>query len=145
MASRGSLTSPSGSGPHCCGPHSCSASSCSIRCWPTFTPVLDGTIGRLSVAYLVGFLELMFALIVALDLRAEPVVIPLAAQTLPLAVVGVLVGATLVLTWYAHSRNKDTGDHYVAGRRIGGSATASRWPATRSRRRRSSASPARSR
>ena len=35
----------------------------------TFTPVLDGTIGRLSVAYLVGFLELMFALIVALTTR----------------------------------------------------------------------------
>ena len=45
---------------------------------------------------------------------------PLAVQTLPVAVVGVLVAATLVLTWYAHSRNKDTGDHYVAGRRIGG-------------------------
>jgi cation/acetate symporter len=44
----------------------------------------------------------------------------LAAQTLPLTVVGVLVGITLVLTWYAARRNKDTGDHYVAGRRIGG-------------------------
>ena len=44
---------------------------------------------------------------------------PLAAQTLPLTVVGVLVGVTLVLTWYAAQRNKDTGDHYVAGRRIG--------------------------
>ena len=32
----------------------------------TFTSVLDGTLGRVSVAYLVGFLELMFALIVAL-------------------------------------------------------------------------------
>ncbi len=42
-----------------------------------------------------------------------------AAQTLPLTVVGVLVGVTLVLTWYAAQRNKDTGDHYVAGRRIG--------------------------
>ena len=41
-------------------------------------------------------------------------------MTLPLVVVGVLVGATLVLTWYAAQRNKDTGDHYVAGRRIGG-------------------------
>ena len=28
--------------------------------------VLDGTLGRVSIAYLVGFLELMFALIVAL-------------------------------------------------------------------------------
>ena len=45
---------------------------------------------------------------------------PLAVQTLPLTVVGVLVGITLVLTWYAARRNKDTGDHYVAGRRIGG-------------------------
>ena len=44
---------------------------------------------------------------------------PLAVQTLPLTVVGVLVGVTLVLTWYAAQRNKDTGDHYVAGRRIG--------------------------
>ena len=44
---------------------------------------------------------------------------PLAVQTLPLTVVGVLVGVTLVLTWYAAKRNKDTGDHYVAGRRIG--------------------------
>ena len=25
-----------------------------------------------------------------------------------------------MLTWYAARRNKDTGDHYVAGRRIGG-------------------------
>jgi SSS family solute:Na+ symporter/cation/acetate symporter len=41
-------------------------------------------------------------------------------MTLPLLVVGVLVLATLVLTWYAAQRNKDTGDHYVAGRRIGG-------------------------
>lgn len=31
-----------------------------------FSPVLDGTVGRVSVAYLVGFLELMFALVVAL-------------------------------------------------------------------------------
>jgi SSS family solute:Na+ symporter/cation/acetate symporter len=45
---------------------------------------------------------------------------PLAVQTLPITVVGVLVGITLVLTWYAARRNKDTGDHYVAGRRIGG-------------------------
>jgi SSS family solute:Na+ symporter/cation/acetate symporter len=45
---------------------------------------------------------------------------PLAAQTLPLTVVGALVLGTLVLTWYAARRNKDTGDHYVAGRRIGG-------------------------
>ena len=46
--------------------------------------------------------------------------LPLAVQTLPLAVVGALVLATLVLTGYAAARNKDTGDHYVAGRRIGG-------------------------
>jgi cation/acetate symporter len=39
--------------------------------------------------------------------------------SLALVVVVVLVGATLVLTWYAAQRNKDTGDHYVAGRRIG--------------------------
>jgi uncharacterized membrane protein (DUF485 family) len=32
----------------------------------TFTPVLDGTVAGISVAYLVGFLELMFALVVAL-------------------------------------------------------------------------------
>ena len=32
----------------------------------TFTPVLDGTVGGISVAYLIGFLELMFALVVAL-------------------------------------------------------------------------------
>ena len=30
------------------------------------TPVLDGTVGGVSVAYLVGFLELMFAWAVAL-------------------------------------------------------------------------------
>jgi cation/acetate symporter len=47
-------------------------------------------------------------------------VTPLAVQTLPLTVVSVLVGVTLVLTWYAARRNKDAGDHYVAGRRIGG-------------------------
>ena len=50
--------------------------------------------------------------------------LPLAVQTLPLAVVGALVLATLVLTGYAAQRNKDTGDHYVAGRRIGGVANA---------------------
>ena len=32
----------------------------------TLTPVLDGTVAGVSVAYLVGFLELMFALVVAL-------------------------------------------------------------------------------
>ena len=32
----------------------------------TLTPVLDGTVAGVSVAYLVGFFELMFALIVAL-------------------------------------------------------------------------------
>ena len=37
----------------------------------TFTPVLDGTVGRVSVAYLVGFLELMFGLIVALTYAAS--------------------------------------------------------------------------
>ncbi len=47
---------------------------------------------------------------------------PLAVQTLPLIVVLALVLATLVLTGYAVRRNKDTGDHYVAGRRIGGFA-----------------------
>ena len=47
---------------------------------------------------------------------------PLAVQTLPLIVVLALVLATLVLTGYAARRNKDTGDHYVAGRRIGGLA-----------------------
>ena len=31
-----------------------------------------------------------------------------AVQTLPLTVVGVLVGVTLVLTWYAARRNRDT-------------------------------------
>jgi SSS family transporter len=46
--------------------------------------------------------------------------LPLAAQTLPLVIVGALVLATLVLTAYAARRNKDTGDHYVAGRRIRG-------------------------
>jgi Na+(H+)/acetate symporter ActP len=48
--------------------------------------------------------------------------LPLAAQTLPLAIVGALVLATLGLTAFAHRINKDTGDHYVAGRRIGGLA-----------------------
>ena len=48
--------------------------------------------------------------------------LPLAVQTLPLIVVLALVLATLVLTAYAAARNKDTGDHYVAGRRIGGLA-----------------------
>jgi SSS family solute:Na+ symporter/cation/acetate symporter len=48
--------------------------------------------------------------------------LPLAAQTLPLAIVGALVLATLGLTAVAHRINKDTGDHYVAGRRIGGLA-----------------------
>ena len=43
-------------------------------------------------------------------------------QTLPLIVVVALVLVTLVLTGYAAARNKDTGDHYVAGRRIGGFA-----------------------
>ena len=71
--------------------------------------------------------------------------LPLAVQTLPLAVVGALVLATLVLTGYAAVRNKDTGDHYVAGRRIGGWPTGWRWPATRSPPPPSSASPARSR
>ena len=32
----------------------------------TLTPVLDGTLAGVSVAYLVGFFELMFALVVAL-------------------------------------------------------------------------------
>ena len=32
----------------------------------TLTPVLDGTVAGISVAYLVGFCELMFALVVAL-------------------------------------------------------------------------------
>ena len=48
--------------------------------------------------------------------------LPLAVQTLPLIVVLALVLMTLVLTGYAATRNKDTGDHYVAGRRIGGFA-----------------------
>jgi SSS family transporter len=47
---------------------------------------------------------------------------PLAVQTLPLIVVLALVLVTLVITGYAAARNKDTGDHYVAGRRIGGLA-----------------------
>jgi uncharacterized membrane protein (DUF485 family) len=32
----------------------------------TLTPVLDGTVGGVSVAYLVGFLEIMFGLAVTL-------------------------------------------------------------------------------
>lgn len=32
----------------------------------TLTPVLDGTVGGVSVAYVVGFLEIAFALVVAL-------------------------------------------------------------------------------
>ena len=32
----------------------------------TLTPVLDGTVGGVSVAYVVGFLEIMFGLAVAL-------------------------------------------------------------------------------
>jgi uncharacterized membrane protein (DUF485 family) len=36
----------------------------------TLTPVLDGTVAGISVAYLVGFLELIFALIVALTYAA---------------------------------------------------------------------------
>jgi uncharacterized membrane protein (DUF485 family) len=36
----------------------------------TLTPVLDGTVAGVSVAYLVGFLELMFALVVALTYAA---------------------------------------------------------------------------
>jgi hypothetical protein len=36
----------------------------------TLTPVLDGMVGGISVAYLVGFLELMFGLVVALTYAA---------------------------------------------------------------------------
>jgi uncharacterized membrane protein (DUF485 family) len=32
----------------------------------TLTPVLDGSVGGVSVAYVVGFLEIVFALVVAL-------------------------------------------------------------------------------
>lgn len=37
----------------------------------TLTPVLDGTVAGVSVAYLVGFLELMFGLVVALTYAAS--------------------------------------------------------------------------
>jgi len=37
----------------------------------TLTPVLDGMVGGISVAYLVGFLELMFGLVVALTYAAS--------------------------------------------------------------------------
>ncbi len=37
----------------------------------TLTPVLDGTVGGISVAYLVGFLEIMFGLAVALTHTAR--------------------------------------------------------------------------
>jgi SSS family solute:Na+ symporter/cation/acetate symporter len=41
-------------------------------------------------------------------------------KTLPIVIVCVLVAITLVLTAYAARRTRDTGDHYVAGRRISG-------------------------
>ena len=41
-------------------------------------------------------------------------------DALPLVIVGMLVLSTLGITAYAKRANRDTGDHYVAGRRIGG-------------------------
>lgn len=41
-------------------------------------------------------------------------------KTLPIVIVLVLVAITLAITFYAARRTRDTGDHYVAGRRIGG-------------------------
>jgi SSS family solute:Na+ symporter/cation/acetate symporter len=41
-------------------------------------------------------------------------------KTLPIVIVLVLVAITLALTFYAARRTRDTGDHYVAGRRISG-------------------------
>jgi hypothetical protein len=37
----------------------------------TLTPVLDGMVAGISLAYLVGFLELMFGLVVALTYAAS--------------------------------------------------------------------------
>ncbi len=37
----------------------------------TLTPVLDGSVGGVSVAYLVGFLEIVFGLLVALTHAAR--------------------------------------------------------------------------
>jgi hypothetical protein len=37
----------------------------------TLTPVLDGTVGGVSIAYLAGFLEIMFGLAVALTHTAR--------------------------------------------------------------------------
>jgi SSS family solute:Na+ symporter/cation/acetate symporter len=41
-------------------------------------------------------------------------------MSLPIAIVGALILATLALTAYAARRTSDTGDHYVAGQRISG-------------------------
>jgi SSS family solute:Na+ symporter/cation/acetate symporter len=41
-------------------------------------------------------------------------------ETLPIVIVGALIAVTLGLTAYAARRTSDTGDHYVAGRRISG-------------------------
>ena len=41
-------------------------------------------------------------------------------QPLPVAIVCVLIAATIGITAWAKRRNLDTGDHYVAGRRLTG-------------------------
>jgi cation/acetate symporter len=41
-------------------------------------------------------------------------------EPLPLAIVCVLIATTIGITAYAKRRNVDTGDHYVAGRRLSG-------------------------
>ena len=41
-------------------------------------------------------------------------------EPLPVAIVCVLIAATIGITAYAKRRNVDTGDHYVAGRRLSG-------------------------
>src|SRR3712207_857888 len=41
-------------------------------------------------------------------------------EPLPVAIVCLLIAATIGITAWARRRNLDTGDHYVAGRRLSG-------------------------
>jgi hypothetical protein len=66
-------------------------------------------------------------------------------EPLPVAIVCALIAVTIGITAYAKRRNLDTGDHYVAGRRLSGGRTGSRSREIRSPPPRSSASPAPSR